>query len=100
MFKRVKIGEDAAHWMAVLGMDQYAHALAARLPEAALVDGDGGISAAVHAGRLPLLTPYRWLPAADPPPHSWDVTSDTNAPWPARQLCAPPVAVIKTGHAL
>src|SRR5207245_6040635 len=32
MFRRIDIGEDAAHWMAVLGMDQYAHALAARIP--------------------------------------------------------------------
>jgi len=47
MFKRVNIGADAAHWMAVLGMDQYAHALAARLPESALVVGEGGIAAAV-----------------------------------------------------
>src|SRR5438132_1946455 len=85
MFKRVKIGEDAAHWMAVLGMDQYAHALAARLPDAALVDGDGGISAAVQAGRLPVLAPYHWLRAADPLPHSWEVTSDTIAAWLARQ---------------
>src|SRR5439155_5933744 len=74
MFKRVKIGEDAAHWMAVLGKDQYAHALAARLPDAALVDGDGGISAAVQARRLPVLAPYHWLRAADPLPHSWEVT--------------------------
>src|SRR5438034_4868771 len=74
MFKRVKIGEDAAHWMAVLGMDQYAHALAARLREATLVDGNGGISAAIQAGRLPVLAPYRWLRAADPLPHSWEVT--------------------------
>src|SRR6266566_5131340 len=79
MFKRIKIGEDAAHWMAVLGMDQYAHALAARLPDAALVDGDGAIAAALQANRLPVLAPYRWLRAADPLPHSWEVTSDSIA---------------------
>src|SRR2546427_12226597 len=89
MFKRVRIGEDAAHWMAVLGMDQYAHALAGRLPDAALVDGDGGISAAVQARRLPVLAPYHWLPAADPLPPSSDVTSGTIAAWLARQLRAP-----------
>ena len=100
MFKRVKIGEDAAHWMAVLGMDQYAHALAARLPGAALVDGDGGISAAVQAGRLPVLAPYRWLRAADPLPHSWEVTSDTIAAWLAGQLHARRVVLIKPAHAL
>src|ERR1044072_4309078 len=59
MFKRIKIGEDAAHWMAVLGMDQYAHALAARLPGAALVDDEPGISEALQSGRLPVLAPYR-----------------------------------------
>src|SRR6059036_4145114 len=41
MFKRVRIGEDAAHWMAVLGMDQYAHALAGRIPGAVLVERQG-----------------------------------------------------------
>src|SRR5216117_2358454 len=100
MFKRVKIGEDAAHWMAVLGMDQYAHALAARLPEAALVDGDGAIAAALQAGRLPVLAPYHWLRAADPLPHSWEVTSDTIAAWLAGQLGARRVVLIKPAHAL
>src|SRR5882724_8013868 len=99
MFKRVKIGEDAAHWMAVLGMDQYAHALAARLPEAALVDGEGGIAAAVQATRLPVLAPYRWLRAADPLPHSWEVTSDSIAAWLTGQVGARRVVLIKPAHA-
>src|SRR5204862_2202067 len=100
MFRRIKIGDDAAHWMAVLGMDQYAHVLAARLPEAALVDGDGGIAAALQANRLPVLAPYRWLRAADPLPHSWEVTSDSIAAWLAGQLRARRVVLIKPAHAL
>src|SRR5439155_1691987 len=99
MFKRVKIGDDAAHWMAVLGMDQFAHALAARLPEAALVDGDGGIAAALQATRLPVLAPYRWLRAADPLPHSWEVTSDSIAAWLAGQLRARRIVLLKPAHA-
>src|SRR5439155_365149 len=95
-----RIGLQGAHWMAVLGMDQYAHALAARLPDAALVDGDGGISAAVQARRLPVLAPYHWLRAADPLPHSWEVTSDTIAAWLAGQLGARRVVLIKPSHAL
>ena len=98
MFKRVKIGDDAAHWMAVLGMDQFAHALAARLPDAALVDGDGGIAAALQANRLPVLAPYRWLRDADPLPHSWEVTSDTIAAWLAGALGARRVVLIKPIH--
>src|SRR5207244_2632696 len=79
---------------------QYAHALAARLREATLVDGDGGISAAIQAGRLPVLAPYRWLRAADPLPHSWEVTSDTIAAWLAGELRARRVVLIKPAHAL
>ncbi len=95
MFKRVKIGEDAAHWMAVLGMDQYAHALAGRIPGAALVEQAAGIAAALAAGELPVLAPYRWLKAVDPLPHSWEVTSDSIAAWFARVLGARRVVLIK-----
>ncbi len=95
MFRRVKIGEDAAHWMAILGMDQYAHAVAARAPGAALVEQPEEIEAAVAAGQLPVLAPYRWLKAADPLPHSWDVTSDSIAAWVAGALGARRVVLIK-----
>jgi aspartokinase-like uncharacterized kinase len=95
MFTRVKIGEDAAHWMAVLGMDQYAHALAARIPGAALVEQAAGITVALAAGELPVLAPYRWLKAADPLPHSWEVTSDSIAAWFASVLGARRVVLIK-----
>jgi hypothetical protein len=95
MFKRVKIGDDAAHWMAVLGMDQYGLALAARIPDATLVDTPAAVAAAVAAGRLPVLAPYRWLRAADPLPHSWEVTSDSIAAWVAGALAARRVVLIK-----
>jgi aspartokinase-like uncharacterized kinase len=95
MFKRVRIGDDAAHWMAVLGMDQYGIALAARIPDATLVDTAAGVTAALEAGRLPVLAPYRWLRAADPLPHSWEVTSDSIAAWVAGALAARRVVLIK-----
>ena len=98
MFKRAKIGEDAAHWMAVLGMDQYAHALVARIPDATLVDAAAGIAAALDGGRLPVLAPYRWLRAADPLPHSWEVTSDSIAAWFAGALGARRVVLIKPAN--
>lgn len=95
MFRRMQIGEDAAHWMAVLGMDQYAHALAARIPNAVLVDAADAIAAATKAGRLPVIAPYRWLRGADPLPHSWDVTSDSIAAWIAGALRARRIVLIK-----
>src|SRR2546422_2286327 len=95
MFRRVKIGEDAAHWMAVLGMDQYAHALAGRIPGAVLVEQEAEIRGAIAAGQLPVLAPYRWLRAADPLPHSWEVTSDSIAAWFAGTLGARRIVLIK-----
>jgi len=95
MFKRVKIGDDAAHWMAILGMDQFGLALEARIPEATLVDTAALLAAALEAGRLPVLAPYRWLRAADPLPHSWEVTSDSIAAWFAGALGARRVVLIK-----
>ncbi|HYK82048.1 MAG TPA: hypothetical protein VEU55_02805 [Gemmatimonadales bacterium] len=95
MFRRVKIGEDAAHWMAVLGMDQYAYAVAARAPGGILVEDRGELQAALARGQLPVLAPYRWLKAADPLPHSFDVTSDSIAAWFAGALGARRVVLIK-----
>ena len=95
MFKRARIGDDAAHWMAILGMDQYAHALAARIPEASLVDSAAEVGAALDARRVPVLAPYRWLREADPLPHSWEVTSDSIAAWLAGALGARRVVLVK-----
>jgi len=95
MFRRIKIGEDAAHWMAVLGMDQYAHVLTARLPGAVLVEQQAEIVAARQAGRLPVLAPYRWVRAADPLPHTWEITSDSIAAWLAGMLGARRIVLIK-----
>jgi aspartokinase-like uncharacterized kinase len=95
MFNRIKIGEDAAHWMAVLGMEQYAHALAARITGAALVDDAAGITRALAAGELPVLAPYRWLRETDPLPHTWEITSDSIAAWFAGALGARRVVLIK-----
>jgi len=95
MFRRIKIGDDAAHWMAVLGMDQYAHVLTSRLPGAVLVEQQAEVAAARQAGRLPVLAPYRWVRAADPLPHTWEITSDSIAAWIAGMLGARRIVLIK-----
>src|SRR5256886_10531167 len=71
------------------------HVLAARLPGAVLVEQQAEIAAARQAGRLPVLAPYRWVRAADPLPHTWEITSDSIAAWLAGMLGARRIVLIK-----
>jgi probable H4MPT-linked C1 transfer pathway protein len=92
---RLGLSDDAAHWMAVLGMDQYAHMVVSRLQGARLVSGTAEICAAIHARHLPVLAPYAWLRRDDPLPHSWQVTSDSIAAWIAGELGAKRLVLVK-----
>jgi 5-(aminomethyl)-3-furanmethanol phosphate kinase len=98
--RRLQITGDAAHWMAVLAMDQYAYAIADRLGNSAIVEDRAAIAAALDARRVPVLAPYRWLREADPLPHSWDVTSDSIAAWVAGEVGARRLVLIKPPGAL
>ena len=89
------LSADAAHWMAILAMDQYAYVLAERIDGAALVEESGGIPGALAAGRVAVLAPSRWLRAADPLPHSWDATSDSVAAFVAGALDARRLVLVK-----
>ena len=95
--RRLHISDDAAHWMAVLAMDQYAHILASRLGGGMLVADRSEIAAALSrsTGEIPVLAPYRWLREADPLPHSWTVTSDSIAAWVAGQVGARQLVLVK-----
>jgi len=71
--------EDIAHWMAILAMDQLARVIAAELEGAHLIHLRNEVDPVHHAGKIPVLAPHTWLRAADPLPHSWDITSDSIA---------------------
>lgn len=80
--RRLDPSQEAAHWMAVLAMEQYAYYLA---------DGTG----AILIDRLKILEkgtyillPYHLMRENDELPHTWDVTSDTIAAWVAFRLGA------------
>ena len=92
---RVDLSEDAAHWMAVLAMDQFAHLVVSRVPGSTLVAEPQRITAALREGRLPVLAPSHWLREADPLPHSWAVTSDSIAAWVAGAVGARRLVLVK-----
>jgi 5-(aminomethyl)-3-furanmethanol phosphate kinase len=67
------VSDNAAHWMALLAMDQYGYFLSdgTGIPLADTIKGKGT--------RIALA--YEILRKDDALPHSWDVTSDTIAAW-------------------
>jgi 5-(aminomethyl)-3-furanmethanol phosphate kinase len=89
--RRFALGDSAAHWMAILAMDQYGYLLARLAPGAALVRTPRELV----AGRLNVLAPSAWLRRTDPLPHSWAVTSDSIAAWVARALGARRLMLVK-----
>lgn len=93
--RRFRLPDDVTHWMAILAMDQYAHFLHSRLAGSAVVSGPDEIAAALDAGHVPVLAPSGWLRAADPLPHTWDVTSDSIAAWVAGEVGAPRLVLVK-----
>lgn len=95
---RIGMSEDAAHWTAILAMDQYAWVLAERL-RAPVVTTEADVNVTVSRGKIGVLAPFRWLRDADPLPHSWDVTSDSIAAWVAGQLGAERLVLIKPAGA-
>jgi aspartokinase-like uncharacterized kinase len=83
---------SVCHWMAILGMEQYALLLASRIANARLVDRESELHG---AGAVLVLAPFRWLRERDPLPHSWDVTSDSIAAWVAGQVGARRLLLVK-----
>jgi len=89
------LSDAAAHWMALLAMDQYGHVLVDRIAGAALVDEPGSLLDCLNAGSVAVLAPYRWLRSADVLPRSWEVTSDSIAAFVAGAMDAARLILIK-----
>ncbi|MBA3445721.1 MAG: hypothetical protein H0T58_12835 [Gemmatimonadales bacterium] len=94
------LSPDAAHWMAILAMDQYAHVLADRIPGAALAEEPAAVLDKVKPGSVTVLAPSRWMRSADALPHGWQVTSDSIAAFVAGALDATRLILIKPGSDL
>jgi len=89
------LSADAAHWMAILAMDQYAHVLAERIVGARMVEDPGAVEESVGMAGVAVLAPSRWMRAADVLPHSWQATSDSVAAFVAGALDAARLILVK-----
>ena len=90
-----RLSPGAAHWMALLAMDQYAHVLSERIEGSALVEEAGAVGAVVEPVGVAVLAPSRWMRAADVLPHTWDATSDSVAAFIAGALDAEQLVLVK-----
>lgn len=80
----------SAHWMAILGMEQYGWYLA-----------DSGVTYTTvpeFTGHPQIFLPYQFLQQEDPLPHSWDITSDTISAWLASHLHADLIILKSIDH--
>jgi aspartokinase-like uncharacterized kinase len=93
--RRERLSADAAHWMAMLAMDQYAQVLAERIEGAVLVEEPGAIGPATEPEGIAVLAPSRWMRAADVLPHTWGATSDSVAAFVAGALDAACLVLLK-----
>jgi len=96
---RYRLRDDAAHWMAIAGMDQHAEMIAASGDAFVRVADRAGIDDAHRRGRVAVLAPLQWMRESDPLPHTWEITSDSIAAWVAAQVNAADLLLIKPAGA-
>jgi aspartokinase-like uncharacterized kinase len=93
--RRRGFSESAAHWMAILAMDQYGLLLAALSSSVLPVSSLDAAATACRAGRLPIFLPFSTLRRRDPFAHSWDITSDSIAAYVAGLVGADALLLLK-----
>jgi aspartokinase-like uncharacterized kinase len=76
--RQERVDDDAAHWMAISAMEQYAWFIASR--------GMRTTDILAVPETTAIFLPYISMRLHDPLPHSWDVTSDSIAAWIAAEL--------------
>jgi len=92
---RVGLSDTAAHWMAILAMDQYGYLLADLIPGSAIVRSLEDAHEVATEGRIPVLLPFDLVNRADSLPHSWTVTADSIAAWVAGVVEAGTLVLLK-----
>jgi aspartokinase-like uncharacterized kinase len=97
---RFGLRPSAAHWMAVLAMDQYGHLLGDLVPGCALVRTLDEAHEHLAGGGVAVLLPSELLRDTDALPHSWSVTSDSIAAWLAVAVGARLLVLLKDRHGM
>ncbi|MCS7121526.1 MAG: uridylate kinase [Archaeoglobaceae archaeon] len=81
LVRTLKVSEEAAHWMAVMAMNQYGYYIAEKGLETIEPEDFN-----FKWEKTCVLLPYKLLRKYDELPHSWKVTSDSISAWIAYRL--------------
>ena len=84
--KQFNLSNEASHWMAILGMDQYGVLLSNLMLCSCAVNQLENVQKVLDSRKLPVFLPSNLLLSKDPLENSWDVTSDSIAVYIAGQL--------------
>ena len=94
--REFNLGQDNAHWMAILAMNQYGYMLSSLIPESVCTENITEAQRCVDSFKPVIFLPYRFIKNKDPLPHSWDVTSDSIAAWIAEYFEAERLVLVKS----
>src|SRR5262245_37296687 len=92
---RMGFDDAAAHHMAMLGMEQFGHALASFDGRLAVADSIAGLRGALKGNNVLVWLPARMAMRAADIPASWQVTFDSLAAWLAGKLGAARLLLLK-----
>ncbi len=94
------LGEERSHHLALRALDLTARLLAGLMPGLEVVERPDDLASVWDAGRIPILSPRRFLEddadRPDPLPHTWDATTDSIAARVADHLGAAELALLKS----
>ena len=92
--QRYALSADAAHKMAILGMDQFGLLLSQVIPNSCTTYSFSDAKQLSEGKALPIFLPSRLMFQENPLEASWDVTSDSIAAYVASQLHADKVILV------
>ncbi|MBN1568122.1 MAG: hypothetical protein JXA73_09760 [Acidobacteria bacterium] len=96
MYRRFRLEETTAHYMALLAMDQFGYMLHELIPGSHVTADLPSACHAAESGTTAVLLPSAMVMRSDPLPHSWQITSDTISAWITEQAHCPRLILLKS----